>query len=291
MNKTLKNIIRKHQLKKITGNLGKIVETQDKIICYVKENKCRQTKHTMIINCSVPRLDGKKKYGIDKKIVYVIENLDIKDKSLYINGYAGCEIIIRECNLNFDIDIYTDGTCTIENTSITSVEPFASIAVKNLILKNTSINASTLYIETAQNLELVHSRIGNSLSDIDILSLDNLNMKNTSIYGKNIRCISINVTSDDQSILSAQNKAEIGSSNFNKINVKAKTIIANQKQLPPTSSKVVLEMPGQKLKNARIELINQLKRIKRKINTQNQCLIKKYQTTLESKPISRVLSK
>jgi hypothetical protein len=50
--KNLSNFVRNLIIINITGNLGKIVEDEDKITCYVKKSKCKNNsfkKHRCIL--------------------------------------------------------------------------------------------------------------------------------------------------------------------------------------------------------------------------------------------------
>ena len=56
-NKKNFKIIRNYVAQYITGNLGKIVENEEKITCYIKKNRCKKEKYNYTIAC----------FGITKK--------------------------------------------------------------------------------------------------------------------------------------------------------------------------------------------------------------------------------
>ena len=86
-------------------------------------------------------------------------------------------------------------------------------------------------------------------------------------------------------------KNGILTNNFGEINITSPTIISNGHTLDNLKTPIILRKTKDKLKTKRIELIDMLNKIKNKVIDYNQESINEYQTTLESKPISRVLSK
>ena len=73
--------IKKYLFKrKVTGNLGEIIEKEDKIFVYVDTKKIKNRKHYFEISCSGIYLKDKekaRKYDLDKPICYIFKNLEI----------------------------------------------------------------------------------------------------------------------------------------------------------------------------------------------------------------------
>ena len=85
----LNNFLRYLVMKKITGNLGDIIETDDKIICYIKKLDTKDD-YTYIYNCygiGERNIKLANKYNLNKQIVYVFEDLDFKRDNVFICGY------------------------------------------------------------------------------------------------------------------------------------------------------------------------------------------------------------
>ena len=85
--KNLSNFVRSLIIIDITGNLGKIVEDEDKITCYVKKSKCKKERYCYTIVCNGISKKNKelaKKYNINKPICYVLDGLKFKNNGIYI---------------------------------------------------------------------------------------------------------------------------------------------------------------------------------------------------------------
>ena len=137
------NILKKDIMKIMTNNLGKVVEEEDKIICYVEKKKCKKGKYSYVIPCfgNTVRYNNKKlaqKLKLDKPICYIIENMDF-DKRVSIFGYNDCEVIIRNCNFEQGIYSHINSKCTIDNSYIKAFLDNTSISAKNLTIQNMTI--------------------------------------------------------------------------------------------------------------------------------------------------------
>ena len=129
--KNLSILVRNLIIMDITGNLGKIVEDEDKITCYVKKSRCKKERYHYTIACrgiSKKNKELAKKYNINKPICYVLDGLEFKEDRVYIFGYNNCEVIIKNCTFDFNIylNISINGKCTIENTII---KPYQRISI------------------------------------------------------------------------------------------------------------------------------------------------------------------
>ena len=88
--KNLSNFVRNLIIMDITGNLGKIIEDEDKITCYVKKSRCKKERYHYTIACtgiSKKNKDLAKKYHINKPICYVLDGLEFKKNGIYIFLY------------------------------------------------------------------------------------------------------------------------------------------------------------------------------------------------------------
>lgn len=85
----LTNIVRNFLKGYLVGNLGKVVEEEDKLICYVDKNKIKEEKYNYTIYCyGINDKDNElaKIYNLDKPVHYVIEGITLKDKKGYYSA-------------------------------------------------------------------------------------------------------------------------------------------------------------------------------------------------------------
>ena len=296
-----KNIVKR----KITRNLGKVVETEEKLICYVKKRKCPKDKYRCRIDCY--GIKGKDKelaklYNLDKPICYIFDKINFGSqrnyKHIVINGYNNCEIIIKDCKFYFDIDICVDGKCTIENTYIRLFYTLP-IYAGNLIIKDMDINhflkhGKDLEINLAasQNLEIINSNIGKEKERTSVTMIsDEINLTNTKITGDEVCCEAKVMTTDTNSDITASNKVDLKINNLQALKLKSPTINYNNKSLLTETETISLEKEEDPLKLRRLELIELLKQLKNKVDNKNEVTINKCKFSLEAKPISRILSK
>lgn len=99
--KALYNITRPSAMKYLTGNLGKVVEDDEKITCYVKRSKVKKKDYHYTIACfGIGENQEKvaKAYNLNKPICYVIDGLKFKNIK-----YIYSDIIIVKLSLKIVI--------------------------------------------------------------------------------------------------------------------------------------------------------------------------------------------
>lgn len=99
-------LARKSVMNRFTRNLGKVVEENDKLVCYVSKNKCwKDGSFTYTIPCSEISSSVEKElansYGLNKPIYYVIEGIDFGKHQVHVFGYDNAKVIIRNCNFPY----------------------------------------------------------------------------------------------------------------------------------------------------------------------------------------------
>ena len=165
------NILRHYVKSYVTGNLGKVVEKDDYLVCYVKKGKIKNHKFHNYITC--PGIKEKDKelakvYNLYKKVYYIFEDLEFNNNDITIFGYGeNSEIIIKNCKFNYGLSIKTLGNCTVDNCFIASFCNL-NLHAKNLILKNMNINNTLKYagfdlqvgFSAEQNLSIENCNIG-----------------------------------------------------------------------------------------------------------------------------------
>ena len=302
ISKTFYNITRNYAKRFLTGNLGKVVEDEEKLTCYVKKNKIRSRNYCYTIACFGITRNLKKFYEIyklNKSICYIIDDIDFRNHKVNIFGYGGCEIIIKDCNFEYGSFIHVDGKCTVEDTTITECNSLL-IESKNLIIKNMDIENQfslansdlKIKISATDNLEIINSNIGKENNRTEVgLYANNIKIIDSKISGDYIKCNSKNINVDNSSTLISDNKVELKTDNFNSINIKSPLVLLNDEKISNEKDSIKIEKVTNPLLLNRIELIKILKFIKEKCECINVKETQKYQEYLNNKSINKILRK
>lgn len=215
----IKNIERNILLKRLTGNLGKVIEEEDRIVCYIDKYFVNNFKVNLTRNY-VNKV-------ISKPIYYVIDGMEVNSelnvfcrdvyllvKNSIINGN-----IVLESNSMLEIG----GSCFNGKTNICS----DSLIVRNSsfrYLEDVYVSSLSFYNTSVQSEGIDISVTGKSLIDSStIMSKSYLSIESDSIFSDNsylccdsiIYIISNNISSlNVSSNLLAVNKENIGSGNI-----------------------------------------------------------------------------
>lgn len=300
--KVLYNITRPSAKKYITGNLGKVVEDDEKITCYVKKSKIKKKDYHYTIACfGIGEEQEKvaKAFKLDKPICYVIDGIDLKKHKVYIFGYNNCEVIIKNCNFGLDLCIHVNGKCTLDNTNITTFS-YLSIGANELVIKNMDseqirVISSNSNIGFCANdrIDIIDSNIGSQKKDIDVsfIATNELNIVNSNIVGKEVGCKSSTINADEKSSLIATDKVNLQTDDFNAINISAPAIVLNGEETSNEKKSVVLQKITEPLALKRLELVNLLKKVKTQCENINSEKVLRFQEELNVQPVSKVLKK
>lgn len=296
-NKLTYNILRHFAMKKITGNLGKVVEEDEKIICYVDKNKCNKELYKYNISCFGTLLKDKelaKKYNINKPICYVFDSIDFDNHEVYIYGHDDSEIIIRDSYFKYGLYIGSDGKVIIENFSIKTRHTFSMYA-KELMLKDINIvndlalaNFGLQVTLKSSSISMVNTNIGKDKekTSVYLIAKDNLNMINSNIVGDYIECESKKITADDNTLLKGSKQVKLKTSTTPKINIISPVINYNSNSF--LNSKNLLSNP---ITFKRLELIQTLKKISNACKMINNQKIEEYRNELNNDSVIKTLKK
>jgi len=303
--KNLSNLVRKLIIIDITGNLGKIVEDEDKIICYIKKSRCKKEIYHYTIACKGISKKNKalsKKYNINKPICYVIDGLEFKKDGVYIFGYNDCEVIIKNCTFDINLHLYINinGKCTIENTMINPYQRL-SIYAKELIIKDMDINNPFKYVidnlciflGADKKLEINNSFIGKikEKTNISLYGTKQIEIYNSKISGEVVECKTQKLISGKKSTIEGNKKVDLKINDFYQINIISPTINYNGNIINNKNKSITLNKIKDKLKLKRFELIELLKEIKSECEITNREKIEEYSTNLNKEAIIKVLKK
>lgn len=207
MLKKINELKREKAIKKITGNLGFVIETEDKLICYVQKEKCH-FYDGFAINSYVIRIEDFKKsnsdlvekYNLNKQIVYVLDGITFNKKEpVIINVFDNASRLeIKNCRFDCGLVINYPKECIIKNTIINTdyLRYECEIKARDLILDNVDINNN-------DNMPL--------LNKVTIYAKDSIKIRNSII--KADKCIIGNIMTKkiciEKSTLEAKSNIDI----------------------------------------------------------------------------------
>lgn len=302
--KALYDVTRIYAKKYLTGNLGKVVEDDEKITCYVKKSKVKKKDHNYTIACfGIREYEDRKKiakaYKLDKPICYVIDGLELKKHKVYLFGYNDCEVIIKNCSFGLDLCVHVNGKCTLDNTDINTFS-YLSISANELVIKNMSSDQievispkSHIGFVANDKIDVIDSNVGNKKKNIKVsfAATNGLNITNSNITGKEVECESSVINVDESSSLTATDKVDLKTNDFNPININAPIIVLNGEEIANEKKTVVFKKITDPLLLKRLELVNLLKRVKKECESINSEKVSEYKEELDVQPISKVLKK
>lgn len=285
----------------LTGNLGKVVEDDEKLTCYVRKHKIRRKDYHYTIPCS--GIDEKQKklaeaYNLNKPICYVIDGIEFKH-TVYIFGYNNCEIVVKNCKLGITPTIRVNGKCTVENSNIITFS-YLSLSANELVIKNMDLDQirivskeSTLGFGGVNKIDIINSNIGSKDKDVSVsmLTKNKINIINSNIYGEEIICESNEINVDEKSTLNGNQKVVIKTKEFNQINVNTPVIFLNGEEIPNERQVSTLTKIKEPLALKRLELVTLLKKIKNKCENIQTEKISRYEENLNRTKVRKILKK
>lgn len=313
MLKKINELKREKAIKKITGNLGFVIETEDKLICYVKKENCpfkvRFPDDAYVIslrNYKKVNKDLVEKYNLDKKIVYVLDGLTFnREEPVVIDDYDGIsEIEIKNCRFEDGLEISNPKKCTIKNTIINN-DWFCSmnnIKAIDLIIDNVNINTNTkinqannTIINASNLLKIKNSKIKADSCEIGNIKTKEVNIEN-SIFEAN-REIKIEARSLTAKLSRAISNFEISiyTKVYDKLlglSLDAYSIYVNEEILQKEKTETPISLrPLNDLDKIRKMLLKQLKERKDELIKQREEKVALVISSYNEQPIGKLLSK
>lgn len=297
--KFIYNIKKNHFKKKLTNKLGIVIEYDNKIICYVRKNNLMVKNNSIEINCyglDKSKINLLNKYDLNKPICYMFDGIDINQVLLRINGYDNCEVVFLKCNFEniYALNINIKGKCKIEDSYIKS-SYFQKIYADELMIKNIdkdkikiTENNSNIILNS-KKIDIIDSNLGNIKNNMLLTATDNLNVKNSKIFGKKIDIDAKNI--DIDGLLTANDRVNIVSKNISPININSPVIIFNNKNFFNKKRNIVLNQYTDDLSLKRLELVNLLKKLRNQCETINARKKIEYQKELNHQTVNKTLKK
>lgn len=300
--KTLYPIARNLMKVYLTGNLGKVVEDDERLVCYVQKGKCQKNKYDYTISCR--GIEGRNKelaklYQLDKPIYYVLDGLEFENKKVYIFGYDECDVDIRNCKFHWDLSVHVNGHCTFNSTSIHSFGSLSMCAhelqLENMTIQNhlASIGQNLqVILEANQKIYISHSNIGLEGEKTKVLlSGGELHVFDSKIAGDEIECKTNQIVSDLNSLFIASNQISMTSNSFEEVVVSSLNVIYNGKCFSSRKEPILLKEVLDPLRVKRLEFIQCLKKIRDACEKENANKIDEYRSVLDNQDVAKVLRK
>lgn len=187
--------MRKKYLNKCICNIGDIVEEEDKIICYVKQELLdKQIKKNLTLGLRLNGINNANEdlkkiadyFDLNKPVYYVFENINFNVYGLKFSSLFA-HVIFRNCNFENFIKIIFANDVTFENNKY--YQPYSTHGMDNCFFDIYSIEKLTLI-----NEEFVNSAKVIDLTEYNI-SLPKFSIK---IKGNEIEIINTNVNANYQ---------------------------------------------------------------------------------------------
>lgn len=203
-------MIRNYLKKKITGNLGDVCETEDKLICYVRKEKCGIEKsHSGYNIYHIDCVDFKdkykelvEKYNLNKQIVYVLDGLIFnRNEIAEITGIENIGIEIKNCKFEFKFKVMTSGDCSLRNVIIEPIRgPGIYIGAKNITMNSINIqhpdaldvfafDGFSLQLKAKNSIELKDLKVGEGIFGETRLEVEANFINRLFVYGGKTICL------------------------------------------------------------------------------------------------------
>ncbi len=294
------NMKRNRFIKKITGNLGKVIEEKDKLICYVDNNKIKDDHISLSIACfGISDCERKEAelYGLNKKIYYVVDGLNTYKHELYVFGYDDCEVILRNCNFKFDAIINVSGKCVLENTSIKFFST-SSIYANKLVLKNIDCKQIDSFRSGAnimfcgrESIKVKDSFLDNQKIKFSFLGAKKLSFCHSRVIGKKVICSADTIIADDSSLLGASEEVNLTTKDFSPVRIVSPKVILNDSEVLHNDKLFVLKKLSEQLEIRRITLLGILNQISMQCQENNSKKILEYQQELNNVSVDKTLKR
>lgn len=254
MMKILEDLERKIALGNITGNLGKAIEYDNMIVCYVTKKSLNKDLFLFNYN-SGKNSKLAKKYNLEKDIYYVFDGITLEHD---VFGFDNVSVLFRNCKFFANRFVKVDGYLKIKNSNIETVLSMFIVA-DNILIDGLDI----------PNLGIRKINFGAR----DVLEINDLTIGDNSIFLKNsnvsfcgkevvlnntsVKAVDITVSGDNLSI---------SNSNLDGKNVTLKVNVINDKKSENIEDSFKVIINNDEITNKRIELVRTLNSCCEKIN-------------------------
>lgn len=314
--KKLYNEARNAYLRKSICNIGRVVETDDRIICYVEQNALDKYKGNkpiydlMLLGMNVVT-DGIREtteaFGLDKDVYYIFDGIKfdtglqftstwcnvtfkncIFEKSIYITW--GNEITFENNKYKDHCNVYFIGNCFLTANSVKKITFVNESFVNSYELKQYGDQVFGMKID-AREVDFVDSIIVcENTGGIDIDAVIT-RLENSAFIGKDISIKSTSIKSSDTSITGKESVIIENSNCDFDGEVKSPIMFYNGVDLSNKSDeKVKVDIEEAKLRTAREKLVLELRRIRDYCSLINEEKVQNVRDELNNQTIVKTLT-
>jgi len=312
--KKIYNEARNAYLRKSICNIGRIVETEDKIICYVEQEaldkyKGNSPSYDLMLRGMNVVTDGIREiteaFGLDKEVDYIFDGIKF-DTGLQFTS-TWCNVIFKNCIFNKNIGIIWGREITFENNKYTDDFDvyflgncfFTANMVKKLTFINENFVNSSTYVYSkpvfgmkidAREVEFIDSVVVCENEGGVKIDAVNTRLENSAFIGKDINIKSTMIKSIDTSITGKESVIiENTNCDFDG-NINSPIVFYNGIDLSnKRDEKVKVDIEEAKLIQARRKFVQELRRIRDYCLLKNEEKVQKVRDELNSQTVSKVL--
>lgn len=306
-------MIRNYLKKKITGNLGDVCETEDKLICYVRKEKCGIEKshsgykiyHIDCVDFREKYKELVEKYNLNKQIVYVLDGLTFnRNEIAEITGIENIGIEIKNCKFEFKFEVMTSGDCSLRNLIIEPIAgPRIYIGAKNIIMNSINIqhpdafdvfafDGFLLQLKAKNSIELKDLKVGEGILGETRLEVESnfINISNSTLRGKNIAIVTKNLQSKN-SLVATSGFTLLDVEEFNELDINSPLIEYNNRLFVYGGKTICLKPIDKNLDINRQAVLSQLRGIKANLEEQNQKIGETVITKLNNQSVGKMYAR
>ena len=261
------NIAREYVKRKLTNNLGKVVEEEDRLVCYVNKNKCEKSIFTYTIAC----------FGIDSKNSKLADTYKLKCS--YIRPIHRLSIGANDLTIK-NIDIQNELKYTGGLDIGIGADNQLYIIDSNLGRLNEKTNVS---IMSGSVLVFVDSKIDGD--NVECMADNVLLMNSSRFLGNDVKSHAKNLIVHGDSLINAKKEINIEASSLYPIRVISPFITFNDKSIDSNNELLELKEVIDPLSLKRLDLIQLLKNIRDSVEKNNLNEINKLKNELANRPI------
>jgi len=308
------NEARNAYLRQSICNIGRIVETDDKIICYVEQEALDKYKgnkpiYDLMLRGMNAVTDGIREtteaFGLDKKVEYIFDGIKFENGLKFTSTW--CNVIFKNCIFDKNIYITWGNEITFENNKY--IDDFDVYFLGNFFLTANMVKRITFINENFVNSsKYVYSKpiFGMKIDAREVEFIDSVvvcqntggikidavqtKLENSAFIGKDIDIKSTTIKSSDTSITGKESVViENTNCDFDG-NIKSPIVFYNGIDLSNENvEKIKVDIEEAKLRGARERVILELRRIRDYCLLLNEEKVQKVRDELNGKIVSKVL--
>lgn len=307
--KTIYNIVRNKLLKRMTNNLGEIIEEEDKIICNVSVYKMQQLVdepcYDLIVRGNtIMEKEIMDLYNLNKPVHFIIKDA-LFYNHLSIAASTTVDFTFENCKFNNELKIRSAGNVFLKNNTYKSsgIAAFDELYFLSANAKSLNFDSDNFINEydgnkqtnfgmnvNVDSMQIINTNMKVNNKDLDILiKTKKLTIKDSSIFSDD--CISI-VADDintDNSIIESRLGIEIVNKNNNSVmGFKSPQTIYNDIDVSKSS---YITQESCELTEARHTLIDRLKEIRDFCDDMNIEQLEKKENELYNQNVYKLINK